>query len=69
MKSIHYRHAIAITALQVAAEEAYQRDLVDTGMVDSYIGPRCEFASKDDWLSCKMDEWIAEAERLATEHE
>lgn len=66
MKDINYHLSMAIFALRVAAEEAYQRDMLDTGMEKYTVGVGKEYESKEDWIAEKMDEWRAEAERRAT---
>jgi len=48
-------------ALRIAAEESYQRDLVDTGMEKYTIGEGFEYADKADWIALKIDEWLETA--------
>ena len=48
-------------ALRLAAEEAYQRDVVDTGMFNHIIGANLEYADKADWLECKIENWLTAA--------
>lgn len=48
-------------ALRVAAQEAYQGDIVATYMEPYVVGPGKEYADKDDFLNQKIDEWLEEA--------
>lgn len=43
--------------LKVALDEAYQQEVLDTGMESSWIGPEKEYADKSDWLQSKWAEW------------
>lgn len=49
------------TALRIAAEQAYQNEIVDTQMEQSLIGEDKEYADKEDWIGSRMMEWIAES--------
>lgn len=49
-------------ALRIAAEEAYERDLVDTCMEKYTVGAGKEYESKQDWLDCKIEERFEIAE-------
>jgi hypothetical protein len=50
-------------ALHEAAMEAYQAEVVDTGMVDLTIGEDMDYATAGEWRAARMDEWLAEAEK------
>lgn len=58
------KKTIIRTALRIAAEEAYQRDVVDTGMVDLVVGPGNDFSDREDWIEQKMDEWHDAADKI-----
>jgi hypothetical protein len=40
-----------------ALDEAYQAEVVDTGMEDLIIGPGCEYADEQDWKDGRRGEW------------
>lgn len=46
-------------ALKKAAEEAYKSEVLDTGMLDSWIGTDKEYASKEDWMEQRIEEWLS----------
>jgi len=45
-------------ALRIAAEEAYQNEVIDTGMKEHIIGPGMEYFSKEDWIESKIIGWL-----------
>ena len=49
-------------ALRVAAEQAYKDEVVDTGMEELIIGEDNAFFDKNEWVACRMSEWLEEAE-------
>lgn len=49
---------IAQRALQVAAEEVYQSEVVDTEMEDLMIGEGLDYGSKEEFIESKIDEWM-----------
>ncbi len=53
-------------ALYIAAEEAYKSEIVDTDMVWATIGEDNDFATKEEWIKARIDEWLEQAaiERL-----
>lgn len=55
-----YRLAQYEKALKKAAKEAYQEQVVDTDMVHNTIGENNDFATKEDWIEEKMEEWLLE---------
>lgn len=52
---------IRSTVIRIAAEEAYQREVIDTLMEESIIGEGKEYHHKEDWLQSKVDGWFTEA--------
>ena len=40
-----------------AAEEAYNNEVIDTEMKDMIIGEGLYFASKEDWIEARIQEW------------
>ena len=50
--------------LRLVAEYAYKSDVLDCGMEDITIGHDQEFADKDQWISEKVNEWMADAEKM-----
>ena len=44
-------------ALRRAAKEAYQNEVVDTGMKFSVIGGDNPYRTVEDWLEDRMDDW------------
>ena len=51
-------YAKYILALKRAAEEAYTTEVVDCDMVRYAIGKGKEYINKNEWLECKINEWI-----------
>ena len=49
-------------ALRVAAEQAYKDEVIDTCMEELIIGEDNDFYDKQDWIACRMAEWLEEAE-------
>lgn len=45
-------------ALEQAAGEAYQDEIIDTEMEDAIIGEDGEFATPEDWVRHKIKRWI-----------
>lgn len=45
-------------ALELAAGEAYQDEVIDTEMEDVIIGEDGEFATPEDWTKAKVQQWI-----------
>jgi predicted transcriptional regulator len=41
-------------------EQAWQDEVIDTGMKDLIIGERLDFADKQDWIDSKMRECLEE---------
>ena len=52
---------IKSTVIRIAAEEAYQNEVIDTLMEESIIGEGKEYRRKGDWLQSKVDSWFTEA--------
>lgn len=48
-------------ALYIAAQVAYENEVVDTQMVESMIGKDCDFATKEEWIQARVEEWLEEA--------
>ena len=40
-----------------AAEQAYESEVIDTGMYDLVIGCDKDFADKNEWIESKIQEW------------
>ena len=55
-------------ALLIAAEEAYKSEVVDTGMVEHYIGEWHDYASREDWIECRIQEWLDESKAKDNKH-
>ena len=55
---------MAKAILHVAAEEAYQREVVEPLMEPHIIGEGKECASKEDWIQARIAGWVLEARRL-----
>ena len=51
-------------ALFVAAEEAFESEVVETQMVSIIIGKLNEFSSREDWIDSKVCEWLEVADTL-----
>lgn len=49
------------TALRIAAEAAYQSEVADTLMETLMIGKDKVFASRDEWVESRIQEWLEEA--------
>jgi hypothetical protein len=53
----HYKKA-----LELAAEEAYKNEVLDTGMRDLVIGEGKDFTTAEEWKQARMQEWLEQAE-------
>jgi len=51
-------------ALYIAAEQAYQAEVVKTEMEPLVIGEDYHFANKEEWIAARVQEWLEEAELL-----
>lgn len=49
-------------ALYIAARDAYDEEIVRTGMEELSIGEGKDFASKDEWIAARVQEWLEQAE-------
>lgn len=47
--------------LQIAANEVYQNEVVDTLMEHVIIGLNKDYPDKEDWIWCRISEWQNEA--------
>ena len=56
-KAAEQQVAEAERIIEVALEERYQDEVVDTGMEDLDIGEDGYYADKSDWLDSRLDEW------------
>jgi len=56
-KSISEPVRMLLQALQIAAEEAYQSEVVDTQMEQSIIGELGTHQTKVEWLEERIEEW------------
>ncbi len=56
-----------VHALRMAAEAAYQAEVVDTDMQAMLIGPGNEYADKEDWIVQRMQEWLDTADHEETD--
>ena len=45
-------------ALQIAAEDAYQEEVVDTEMEELVIGNDGEYFSKQEWIDERIEDWL-----------
>ena len=45
-----------IRIVENAVEDAWQNEIIDTGMLSS-IGENEEYISKEDWIDSKINEW------------
>lgn len=52
------RAVTAERALQIAAEDFYQSEVVDTEMEELMIGQGQDYANKQEWLEAKIEEWM-----------
>ena len=48
-------------ALYIAAEYAFNDEVVVPDMIDSVIGKDCDFETKEEWIQARVDEWLEEA--------
>lgn len=53
------------SALYIAAEAAYESEVIDTGMRDILIGEEKDFESRKDWIEERVQEWLDAAEAEA----
>lgn len=53
-----------LTALYVAAKDAYEDCVVDTKMIFSIIGPGLEFRDQQDWMDTLIGQWLDEASKV-----
>ena len=58
MKKISYTNALII-----AANEAYQNEVVDTGMEAYEIGDVGQYKDRNDWIECKITSWLYELDK------
>ena len=58
MKRISYKNALII-----AANEAYQNEVVDTGMESYEIGDNGYYRDRKDWIDCKITSWLYELDK------
>lgn len=49
-------------ALYIAAEHSYKDEIVDTDMVEHTIGEKMDFASREEWIVSRVNEWLEEAD-------
>jgi len=62
--------AILELALEFAACEAYQCEVIDTEMEDSLIGCNAEYKSAEEWIRDKVKWWIdSVSEKFKTFHQ
>ncbi len=54
LESANRPHDLKDHLVQIVAEDAYKRDVLDTEMEEILIGEGNEFADKEDW----MDSWL-----------
>lgn len=45
-------------ALRIAAEQAYEEEVVSTGMEPLIVGEDNDFANKKEWVDARIDEWL-----------
>jgi hypothetical protein len=45
-------------ALQRAAAEAFESEVVDTEMLDLIIGEGKDFSSREEWIENRLDSWF-----------
>lgn len=48
-----------VDGLKKAAEEAYNSEVVETEMEESWIGTGKEYANKEDWMEQRIEEWLS----------
>jgi hypothetical protein len=48
-------------ALYIAAKAAYKDEVIDTGMFSLTIGDDEEFATAQDWIDARVQEWLDDA--------
>lgn len=48
-------------ALQIAAEDAYKSDVVDTEMEEIIIGENGDYSSKEEWITDRLEDWLTRA--------
>jgi hypothetical protein len=48
-------------ALQIAAEQAYRNEILDTEMRDLVIGRGMDWGSKEEWIEDRIQSWLKEA--------
>lgn len=58
LRSTAYKMAFA---LQIAAEEAYNSEVVDTEMEEHIIGPDGEYETAEEWMNDRVLWWLEQA--------
>lgn len=48
-------------ALYIAANYAYKEEVILPGMEELTIGDGKDFASKEEWIAARVQEWLDEA--------
>lgn len=48
-------------ALEIAAEECFQSEVIETDMQSILIGEFGDYASKEDWIEQRIKRWLEEA--------
>lgn len=48
-------------ALRLAAVEAYKAEVIHTDMQSVVIGEDKDYATADEWMDARIDEWLGEA--------
>lgn len=54
LESVNRPHDLKDHLVQMLAEDAYKRDVLDTEMKEHLIGEGNEYADKEDWI----DSWL-----------
>ena len=57
LQAAEQRATEAERIIEIALEERYQEEVVDTEMEDLDIGEDGYYADKSDWLDSRLDEW------------
>lgn len=63
MRKLRMNLRDAENALRVAAEEAYNEEIIDTLMEDITIGEDNEYVSKEDWIDERIEKWYKVVEK------
>jgi hypothetical protein len=56
-----HRPTLHEKALRIAAEEAFKSEVVETEMFASCIGAGQEYATAEEWIEMRIDEWLERA--------